>query len=92
MCAALNADDVTLNDGSDMDAAVQRLSEQIDIQSRAHLNRVSEEVFLSHAGQPVEDVLALLMQKAETSTYLPQVATLQRAARAISVGRRFAFV
>jgi hypothetical protein len=76
----------------DMVAAVRRLQLAAEARNRAHLNAVAETVFLSHGGQPVEQVLAELVRQAENPLYIPHLENFAAAASAISLGRRFAFV
>jgi hypothetical protein len=75
-----------------MDSAAERLSTRMADRNRAHLNRAAEEVFLSHAGQPADVVLAILLEKSTSAAFEPKPEYLQAAAHAISSGRRFAFV
>jgi hypothetical protein len=78
--------------GGDMDAATRRLTREVAARNRRHLNTVADAVFLTHAGQPFDEVLAVLMRKSETLLYLPNAQALTPAARAISRGRRFGFI
>lgn len=74
------------------DIGALRLNRELAENTRHHLNRVSEEVFISHAGEPPDVVLAVLMRQARAPFYEPQAETLQSAAYAISMRRRFVIV
>jgi hypothetical protein len=72
--------------------ASQRLRTEIATRNRTHLNAATEAIFLSHAGQPIAEVLMALWAQANTSGHDVTAAALVDAANAISRGRRFAFV
>jgi hypothetical protein len=77
---------------ADMAVAARRLNEEVAARNRSHLNEVAEAVFLTHAGQPADQVLAVLLVQSTTSLYRPTPETMMPVARAISLGRRFALV
>jgi hypothetical protein len=74
-----------------MDLAARRLTLEIAKRQRRRLNAACEAVFLSHAGQPVDEVMAALGRKASTANFEPDDELLGAAARAISLGRRYTF-
>jgi hypothetical protein len=78
--------------GADMQAAALRLRIQEDSMRRRLLNEACEEVFRSHAGNPVDEVLVVLWRTADSKYFTSSVNLLMPAAEAISRGRRFAFV
>jgi hypothetical protein len=73
-------------------AAAHRLTLAFAARTRAHLNTVAETVFLSHARQPIAEVLIELMEQANTNIHHVPAESLVDAANAISLGRRFEFV
>jgi hypothetical protein len=77
---------------TEMTDAARRLANEVAARSRAHLNEVAEAVFLTHAGQPIAEVLIVLWTRANTNAHNVSVEDLADAANAISQGRRFAFV
>ena len=75
-----------------MGEAAGRLDREIGAKQRARLNEVTESVFASCAGQPVEVVLAALIKRSAAHHYRPSAQDLRPAAEAISHGRRFAYI
>jgi hypothetical protein len=82
----------THSGGPDMEIAAVHLSVRMAARNRARLNEVAEEVFVSHAGQPADVVLEILVRKSTSAAFEPKPDYLRAAAKAISLGRRFAFV
>jgi hypothetical protein len=76
----------------EMIAAARRATLELQARDRDHLNAVAEAVYLSHAGQPIAEVLVALMARGNANSHVVTVETLVDAANAISLGRRFAFV
>lgn len=75
-----------------MEEAAARLDREIGGKHRAWLNEVTESVFTSYAGQPVEIVLTALIRTAGEHRHYQSAGDMRPAATAISRGRRFAYV
>jgi hypothetical protein len=70
----------TLQDGSDMAAAMARLNDRLDERNRDRLNEAIAEVYLTHQHRPVELIMAVLMRKTMSAVYEPRLVTLRPAA------------
>jgi hypothetical protein len=77
--------------GSDMQPWAAERSKRVAARNRARLNEVSEALYVTHRGQPVDRILAVMMRRATSAVYQPTEDTLRPAATAISQGRQFTF-
>jgi hypothetical protein len=77
--------------GSEMQPGAADRSKRVAARNRARLNEVSEQLYLTHRGQPAERILAVMMRRATSAVYQPTEDTLRPAAKAISQGRSFTF-